>query len=313
MLPKDQEERAKAFVDQAFEFFEAARNPRTGSRPLLYYYSFLNLAKVLLLVQKLPLSIAPQHGVRDPRANIKRRLQFSGQKVRFELASTQHDQLFPEFVSALGGQPRRRELSVVSLLRQIPGMHRTFCRVTNERPSFLPVRKFSVLSAENQVFARMLLDRIDADVQETLDTVRSRRAFQRVFQQVQAERSLELCFETAGVPAATKRRNRALRQLAERIRSVGVWSILTRDGYRFYLGTHRPSEMLPPLGAVYAVMFYLGSITRYKPYDFDKIVSRQFAWLISEFLRTQPNQFVYCLASHIAGVDVVPPFASLDQ
>ncbi len=32
---------ACAFLEQAFEFYEAGRNPRLSSRPVLYYYSFL--------------------------------------------------------------------------------------------------------------------------------------------------------------------------------------------------------------------------------------------------------------------------------
>jgi hypothetical protein len=69
---------------------------------------------------------------------------------------------------------------------------------------------------------------------------------------------------------------------------------------------------LPPLASVYAIMFYLGSITRYKPYDFDRIVAGKFTWLIGEFLKTQPAQFVYGVAAHAAGVDVVRPYALLE-
>ncbi len=54
-------------------------------------------------------------------------------------------------------------------------------------------------------------------------------------------------------------------------------------------------------------MFYLGSITRYKPYDFDKIITQRYSWLIGEFLSTQPMQFLYALASHLDGVEVVRP------
>jgi hypothetical protein len=35
------------YIGQAFELYESARNAKANTAPLLYYYSFLNLAKAL--------------------------------------------------------------------------------------------------------------------------------------------------------------------------------------------------------------------------------------------------------------------------
>lgn len=320
-LPKKKEIQALAFIDQALEFFETAENPRIGSRPLLYYYSFLNLAKVALLINRVKLPPAPRHGISDPRENVREKMQLQGQRVRFEVCGHDHSQLFPEFVKILGGEiSGMRTEKVVSLLRQIPSVHRTFCMVTGEEPSFVPIKKFHVLRTEGKVFIRLILDKTDADVWGTLKKMRTRQSFKSAFEEVQAPqdvRDQELWFETEAVAGTQKATTRAtidsaIRILCRRLKTVGVWSILTGLGYRFYLSTIRPVEKLPPLASVYAVMFYFGSITRYKPYDFDRIVSRKFSWLVSEFLKTQPTQFLYGLAGHVAGVDVVRPFASVD-
>src|SRR5881409_2856336 len=61
-LPKEAAQQAIAYVDQAFEFYEAASNPRFSSRPMLYYYSFLNLAKVLLLHRRMKFPPLLDHG-----------------------------------------------------------------------------------------------------------------------------------------------------------------------------------------------------------------------------------------------------------
>ncbi len=313
-LSKETEKQAIAFIDQAFEFFEAAQNPRTSSRPLLYYYSFLNLAKTTLLIQRVNIPPAPHHGLSDPRENVRARLQLEGQRLRFVKAAHDRSQLFPEFVQVLGGEIKRaHEVKVISLLRQIPAIHRTFCTITGETPSFMPVKQFEVRRSGSKVFARMILDRTDMDVTKTLKVLRLRDGFKNLFTEVRSpSKNLhELWFETWDVPGASQPR-RPIRKLTRGIQAVGVWSILTGQGYRYYLSTVMPRERFPPLASVYAVMFYLGSITRYKPYDFDRIVSHKFSWLISEFLRTQPIQFLYCLAGHIAGVDVVRPFASVD-
>jgi hypothetical protein len=312
-LAREDERAAVAFIEQAFEFFEAAANPRIGSRPLLYYYSFLNLAKVLLLIRRVKLSVAPKHGLSDPKENVRKRLQLSGQGVRFLKAGRDHSELFPEFAKALGTEIKSvREMKVIALLRQIPGIHRTFCKVTGEKPSFLPVQRFELLRNKNKIHVRMVLNRGDADVRGPLRAVRRRLAFRRAFAQVVAGKEAEIWFETGEIPGVRRATDTAINGLAERIRRVGVWSILTGRGNRYYLSTIPPRDILPGLASVYAVMFYLGSITRYKPYDFDRIVSRQLSWLIGEFLRTQPTQFLYGLASHVAGVDVVRPFAAVD-
>jgi hypothetical protein len=117
--------------------------------------------------------------------------------------------------------------------------------------------------------------------------------------------------ETEVTPARTNRTEAAIRLLAVRLGEVGIWTILTSTGYRSYLSSIEPRRRLPPLAAPYAAMFYLGSITRYKPYDYDAIVKGGYSWLVGELIATQPAQFLYGLASWLAGVDVVRPYASV--
>ena len=50
--------------------------------------------------------------------------------------------------------------------------------------------------------------------------------------------------------------------------------------------------MSPPT-IIYVIMFFLGSVTRYNPYFFDTLMDEKEQWLISEFLNTQPKQFLY--------------------
>lgn len=92
---------------------------------------------------------------------------------------------------------------------------------------------------------------------------------------------------------------------------MGIWTILTPAGYRSYLCAIEPRRRVPPLAAPYAAMFYLGSITRYKPHDFDTIIRGGYSWVVGELINTQPTQFLYGLASWLAGVDVVKPYAAV--
>ena len=127
-----------------------------------------------------------------------------------------------------------------------------------------------------------------------------------------SEKSGEVLFETKSEVGRKRGVDRAINRLATSLREVGVWSILTPGGYRFYFCTLERRRVLPPLAAVYAAMFYLGSITRYKPYDFDRILRGGYSWVVEELITTMPHQFLYLLASELAGVDVVRPYASVE-
>ena len=102
-LDRAREREALAFLEQAAEFFDAAGNPRMGSKPLLYYYSFLNLAKMALVTSGVALPPGPRHGISDPRANIRTRLRFQGQTVHMDPVDLSHSRIFSEFVRMLGG------------------------------------------------------------------------------------------------------------------------------------------------------------------------------------------------------------------
>ena len=311
-LDKQREKAALAYIDQAYEFFEAAINPRISSRPLLYYYSFLNLAKVVLLHRGVNFPPLVRHGIIDPRVNVKRRLRFEGQTVRMEPARSDHAELFSEFVSALGGSVSApRTLRVVDLLAQVPGIHRTYCKVTGSLPHFCPVHGLALQSGRRQVWCTLKVNRRDWDVKQTFSTIRGARRFRRFFTQIQSDTAELLKFESLAQAGQTRGVDAGIRRLASGFCDIGLWWVLTGDGYRLYLADFPHSRRLPQLASIHAVMFYLGSITRYKPYDFDRLVARDYAWLVSEFLATQPMQFLYGVASLLAGVDVVRPFGAL--
>jgi hypothetical protein len=317
-LKKDHRIMANAFLEQSFEFYEAAKNPRLSTRPVLYYYASLNLAKVFLIIKHISLPPAVKHGLTDPKTNQRKSMHFSVQSVKFLPCKTDHSIIFPELVKALGHNIiNNTTIKVISLMRQIPGIHRTFCTITGQSPCFLPIKQFSLVkSPKSEIIVRVILDKNNTDVPIVLKNIRSRNSFKNNFIQVKVEKEKEkeeIWFETAKKQGRGSKRFIAIKEHAKEISKAGIWGILTNNGWRYYLSCLRPSEIMPPLASIYATMFYLGSITRYKPYDFDKILAGRYSWLMSEFVRTQPAQFLYGIAGHVAGTDVVRPFAALDE
>ncbi len=311
-LSGDQKGEALAFIEQAFDFYEAAQNPQLGSKPLLYYYSFLNLAKAALLISGVQIPLNATHGISDPRANIRERLRFEGQKISIPMPARNHSSIFPEFLSMLGAPPRTdRRMRVIDIIGLLPCIHRTYCTVIRQKPIFLPVSRFEVRHSGGEVWVRMVVKRQDDDVQKVLPIIRKRQTWLRVLHQVESKCESELWFETTPAPGARRGLDNGIKEHALALRNLGPACILTARGYRFYLPELTPANRLPCLAASYASMFYLGSITRYKPHYFDKIAVGKYQWIVEELMATQPLQFLYKLASWLAGVDVVRPYASV--
>jgi len=280
-LDKRHEDIANAYIAQGNDFFEAAQNPRFHSRPLLYYYAFLNVVKAALLIRKLPLPPLARHGISDPRANSRQRLRFAGQTVSIQRAAADHSEIFPELLRMLGYRGTLpRSFRVVDLLRVVPSIHRTFTQVMASPPIFAPVRRFELRYRRGSVWLRMRMTRTAKDVR------------------------------TAPVRAQTRGIDNAIAAIARDVRECGIAAVLTMRGYHFYLVDTPPGLFMPHLAAMYGAIFYLGSITRYKPDVFDKIISGKQSWVVEEFLASLPTQFLYGLASELAGVDVVRPYAA---
>lgn len=309
-LAREQERIASAYIEQAYDFYQAAENPHIGSKPLLYYYSFLNLVKAGILIRGMSLPPTATHGISEARANVRTRLRFEGQAVNIHARASNRSAVLPEFLHLLGhSSPRQRTFKLLQLLGQVPSVHRTFTKVTGQDPNFLPIRRVELEYAEGYVWARLVLSRRDKDVLDVLPVLRKRREFQARLYQVQAQDSSELWFETDFEPGDRRGLDNGIKRLVKQLRELDVAAILTSSGYRFYLTSLTAGSRLPYLAASYAVAFYLGSVTRYKPHDFDKIIAGGYRWLVEEFLATQPMQFIYGLASELAGVDVVRPYA----
>jgi hypothetical protein len=74
------------------------------------------------------------------------------------------------------------------------------------------------------------------------------------------------------------------------------------QGYRYYL--YPGTDILRQPCSIYAVMFYLGSIVRYKPQRFASLVGTKYHWLIEEFLQVAPKQFVALIINEITDCEL---------
>jgi YaaC-like Protein len=57
--------------------------------------------------------------------------------------------------------------------------------------------------------------------------------------------------------------------------------------------------------AIYAVMFYLSSLVRYRPAYLEELLNHKPAWLIESFVNSTPETFLRMMVSKIIGIDFV--------
>ena len=74
---------------------------------------------------------------------------------------------------------------------------------------------------------------------------------------------------------------------------------------KYYVYVADPQDtLLPQLCSIYLIFFYLGSITRYRPNQFDQLIAGPYGAFMREFIENQPNQWLYMLASEFAKQEV---------
>jgi hypothetical protein len=57
--------------------------------------------------------------------------------------------------------------------------------------------------------------------------------------------------------------------------------------------------------SIYAVMFYLSSLVRYRPNYLESLLNHEPAWLIDNFVNGTPETFLRIMVSKITGIDYI--------
>ena len=119
------------------------------------------------------------------------------------------------------------------------------------------------------------------------------------------------CFEETTAIQYSHIPSDALASVATALKEKFWTAILAQPPYRkYYLYTapvaERP-QVLPQLLSMYAAIYYLGSITRYRPVDFAKILDGKFGAQVHTLLTELPAQFLYMMASEFAKQEITRP------
>ena len=307
--PASAKAQAHAFRDQAEDYFNAARNAGLlAAKPVLLYYSLLNLAKTYVL------TVGQHANYGSAYHGLKERLGTGGRELSdsyLEAVPTGANvNVFDDFLFAVRGAalPCVTQYKLPHLLPQILQGHRLWCTAADETERFIEIDRVSIKqnTGTKQIWIQLEfyeddLIRLGASHSSLLTDSKLAASFSDV-KGVERNGRKVLLFQQNSPIDYTHRPSDKLQELVNSITPC-IWSkVLSIPPYRkHYVYLSPASEhsfVLPQVLSIYAVFYYFGSATRYKPEKFSKLISETYGAQIEEIITNLPNQYLYLMASY---------------
>lgn len=286
-----------SLLEQAKHFYETAESSPMKSRPLLYYYSFLNLAKVMINIEKTyGSSISYMHGIKEENKN-----HFHNSDIIIKPKKTSVVNVSAELLEVFDDEiiTSTKTINVKSYLSQCVGIHRAYSEIYKTPETLFKLGKILLYKKRGKILG------VKSEVQCNANNLATLTA---LGYKIVLEDNKYFWIEEIVKPSSTVTRN-DFYNLATILKNKGIWYYIGNSGYTYYISTNTICRYKPEI-IIYNTMFYLGSITRYNPYLFDKMFSDKEQWMVSEFLTTQPKQFLYLATAKILGQSILKAYAS---
>ncbi|WP_062208446.1 YaaC family protein [Aureimonas sp. AU12] len=309
---------ALAFSNQARDFFTAAQSSEVNAaKPLLLYYSFLNLAKCLI-VKKLGTALGTvRHGLSEKLPITQGAIHGH---VSIDITQNPGVSAFAMFANAINAilpvpaaGNTHIQMRSQDFLGQILIGHRVFSHAEGLIERFISVERLEYMHApaakEAWIRARAYADDFTrlgypmAGLSKNLSDA-------QIWRNVKCEHTIDgrriIEAEMTNAVAYSHRPSQSLEPLSKMTRSRLWRSVTAVPPYRKYYVYHASSTqfLMNQLLTMYLATYYFGSITRYKPEQFDFILRSPIGPFVFEFFANQPVQFLYLMASEFMGQEV---------
>ena len=280
-----------SLLEQSKFFYEAAEKAPLNSKPLLYYYSFLNLGKIIITMRgksgTTPQNGSFNHGISaDPKnksITIKPMLNSKCISVGYHLMNCFGD-------NVASGTPTT--IDIFDAMKNCLGIHNPYCLVMSQKKeNFIKITGIE-LSKEGRDFVARLYLKSTNQLTEQIYSIKKNN--DRVY------------WEERISIRNSKPTKIDYYKLSQQIIQKGIWTYTDGKEYNMYVSSYTKVRYTSA-SLIYCLMFYFGSITRYQPHLFETFLSDKQKWLVAEFLQTQPKQFLYISTSLAAEAYVTVP------
>ena len=220
--------------------------------------------------------------------------------------------IFGEFCKTLGKSIKKEEtLHLKDIFSHIPEIHEicfTLGLLPWSKRKYLPITiEFLVNKNKNRVFTEIRYEKRNEERVDTNRFYKDKR--KNYFTAPVEEKDLVVFRSNSKKHVTNKNWPRIYKNIQKEYAQFDIASFLTKNGYKNYCDL-RPGQF-HHLSYMFALMFYIGSVARYRPTETNDILQSELRPIISEATETLPNQFLYQLASYITKSVCVIPQASL--
>ena len=303
---------AEYFIAQSKDYYDAATlNRLEAAKPLLLYYCALNLVKALLIVHGSNTNLDnARHGLEEKNL---RSLTPINHELKAYPTNSRYVNIFYELHNYLTKTPFAsvQVIPVKDLFKQIILGHRILAGVEDIAERFVHIKHIDYVNcaADNTLWTKIYFDK--EDVSKRLNRTIFLRDTNLIgkFREVKSDKDNMVCFEQTQPVYHSGWPSDALQETSDFIKE-NLWTILlTSSPYvRYYAYLRQPTDIvLPQILSIYGLFFYLGSVTRYRPSQFQELMNSKYGGFISEFVNNQITQFLYMIASEFERREVSKP------
>ncbi|MBX3114157.1 MAG: hypothetical protein KF836_06285 [Fimbriimonadaceae bacterium] len=302
-LRREHKEKSLFYWQQAQTFAQTAENMPVSSAPLLHYYSFMNATKALLSAKSIPFD--EHHGVKAHNMRgASKKIALSNEGVRLLQRG-----IAPALSTYLQEAETINTHSLEDLLFNIPYVHRTFCLTfKNQKDMFIPLTDchFEIDPASNTVYFTAMLSKDFAGskflkrLPSTLvaDTTKNDgRSIRSVNVPVLANPSAPVAVDLVNITNLMKELRPDINYIAGTQTLWYAKSIVS--------GPKRLKRS--PLTCSLIAMHRLSEICRYRPIELASFLNGQRNWLLTEFIRMSPSQFLDEISAELTGQQFMIP------
>lgn len=302
-------EKAKYFCQLAESFDLSARQSRLPVKGTLLYYAHLNLVKAFLLVNGINLEESLEHHGLTFQAKSER-------EIKIQPKVTEGVNIFWEFSKILGDKVddnSGKKISIDELLDEMPEVHEIGHALTllQDKRKFLPVdirfctnkkirnKLFYEIEYEDKFRNNMPVHLLNSGAYKSnLDLLEK-------VKKIRFRSKKKVTYTTS----SAKSWKQAYSKLSMELEDLGATVMLTTKGYRYYINLKKGK--LHRLTSTLALMYYLGSVARYRPTLYDKLIQGELQPIVNEVVETCPRQFYYLLVSRITESPLAIPLAKI--
>ena len=303
---------ALAYLEQARDFYEASKLGNVkAAKPLLIYYSLMNVVKTFGLTRSLVTNYGNHH--HGLASDFSTGAGPVGVKIKTHPTSSTKVNLFDLLLKEVGGSAFSLQ-STYELDRVLPQVllgHRLWCDASGSTERFIEINKIEFRHSRKRKEVWIRFDLLRTEYMRLGYTQKNLKIGAHLlpdWQIVDAEGASPsvVRFELAAPTTYKSRPSDIVNKVVSDARWA-FWRSITIVGpfrkYYVYISDQK-DHLLPQLCSIYMIFFYLGSVTRYRPQHFNELIAGDYGAFVQEFIENQPSQWLYMMASEFAKQEV---------